>query len=83
MTEKEKPSVCADCPCKPTRPESDRNLLRSKIATIIRSGGFPCHTKHPDSMVLHDSAIGEDGLFHTPDCVGYKLWPLQPKRNMK
>jgi hypothetical protein len=45
--------------------------------TIVASGGFPCHDKHPDAHVLHPNAVGADGKFHTTDCAGYKLWGLE------
>jgi len=67
---------CKLCPCKPTTPEHHRQLLRQESDRIAKSGGFPCHDKHPDAHALADAAVGADGLFHTPDCVGYKLWGL-------
>lgn len=70
----EKP--CTLCPCKPTTPALHRHIVRSVFETIVASGGFPCHDKHPDAHALHPDAIGPDGKFHTKDCAGYKLWGL-------
>jgi hypothetical protein len=75
----EKP--CALCPCKPTTPESHRQIVRAMHNTITRSGGFPCHHKHPDAHALTTKALGEDYKYHTPDCVGYRVWGLTPETN--
>ena len=75
----EKP--CALCPCKPTTPELHRQIIRVMHNTITRSGGFPCHHKHPDAHVLTRKALGDDYLYHTTDCVGYKVWGLTPETN--
>lgn len=72
---------CELCPCKPTTPESHRGILRSVYDTIVESGGFPCHDKHPAAHALHPDALGVDGKFHTPDCAGYKLWGLTPRED--
>ena len=72
---------CAMCPCKPTTPELHRNLVRNMHEKIALSGGFPCHDKHPDAHALHPNAIGKGGVFHTTDCVGYKLWGLTPSND--
>jgi hypothetical protein len=68
--------VCTMCPCKPTTPELHRYLVRQMYGTIKESGGFPCHEKHPTAHALHQNALGTDGLFHTTDCAGYKVWGL-------
>jgi hypothetical protein len=49
--------------------------------TIKESGGFPCHEKHPTAHALHQNALGTDGLFHTIDCAGYKVWGLTLEEN--
>ena len=67
---------CKLCPCKPTTPVLHRNLVRQVYDVITKSGGFPCHDKHPTASALHADAIGEDGEFYTTDCVGYTLWGL-------
>ena len=72
---------CKVCPCKPTTPALHRNLIRSVFDVIKKSGGFPCHDKHPKAHVLHKDAIGADGKFHTPDCAGYAIWGLTLKEN--
>ena len=72
---------CELCPCKPTTPKVHRDIVRSMYDTVVESGGFPCHDKHPDAHVLHPDAIGADGKFHTPDCAGYKLWGLTPRED--
>jgi hypothetical protein len=52
-------------------------MLRSRHAEIQRSGGFPCHEKHPTEHVLADeAAMGADGKYKHTDCAGYKLWGL-------
>jgi hypothetical protein len=51
-------------------------MLRSRHAEIQRSGGFPCHDRHPDAHVLSDEALGADGKFIHTDCAGFKLWGL-------
>lgn len=76
MTDTKKP--CALCPCLPTTPALHRGIVRSAYETIKASGGFPCHHRHPDAHALSEAAIGEDGLFHTTDCVGYKYFGLTP-----
>jgi hypothetical protein len=73
---------CAMCPCKPTTPEVHRQILRSMYNTITRSGGFPCHDRHPDAHVLTQEALTKDYTYHTTDCVGYKLWGLWPETNL-
>jgi hypothetical protein len=77
----EKP--CAMCPCKPTTPESHRDLMRCMYNTITRSGGFPCHDKHPDAHALTQEALTEDYTYHTTDCVGYKIWGLKPSSDTR
>ena len=67
---------CELCPCKPTTSALHRGIVRSKYDEIEASGGFPCHERHPDAHALTDAAIGEDGKYHTTDCVGYMLWGL-------
>jgi hypothetical protein len=74
-------TVCELCPCKPTTPEPHRSLLRQVYGAIKESGGFPCHEKHPAAHALHSEAKGSDGLFHTTDCAGYKVWGLTVKEN--
>ena len=77
----EKP--CALCPCKPTTPELHRNLVRNMYEEIVKSGGFPCHDKHPTATVLHEEALGADGTFQVTDCAGYKLWGLKLSSEMR
>ena len=74
---------CKVCPCKPTTPMLHRNLIRQVYDVITNSGGFPCHDKHPEAHALHADAIGADGLFHTTDCAGYKLWGLTREEVVK
>jgi len=50
---------------------------------ITKSGGFPCHDKHPTAHAIHDDALIEDGKFLTTDCVGYKLWGLTREETIK
>lgn len=77
----EKP--CNLCPCVPTTPELHRGILRSVYDTIKASGGFPCHDRHPQAHALTKEAIGNNGLFHTTDCVGYKHFGLAPRAQEK
>ena len=74
---------CKLCPCKPTTPALHRNLIRQVYDVVTNSGGFPCHDKHPEAHALRTEAVGEDGKFHTTDCVGYKLWGLTPEETIK
>jgi len=67
---------CDLCPCKPTTPELHRGILRSVMAEIKKSDGFPCHHQHPKAHALTKAAVGLDGKFYTTDCAGYKLWGL-------
>ena len=72
---------CELCPCKQTTPAGHRQILRSVYGTVMESGGFPCHDKHPTAHALHPDAIGSDGKFHTTDCAGFKLWGLTPRED--
>jgi len=74
---------CKLCPCKPTTPVLHRDLIRQVYDLITKSGGFPCHDKHPEASALHADAIGEDGQFHTTDCVGYQIWGLTREETIK
>ena len=67
---------CKLCPCNPKTPEHHRQLLRSQYESIVESGGFPCHAKHPKAHALHPDSIGVNEKYHTIDCLGYKLWGL-------
>ena len=74
---------CKLCPCKPTTPVHHREIIRQVYDVITNSGGFPCHDKHPKAHAVHTDALGEDGKFHTTDCVGYQIWGLTREETVK